>query len=83
MGWLCKPVSMPSRDRVPPGQTLTTRFPVLHADHPPEFDPKIWTLTSVSDFHCVTDWSRLENRCEGAAFRAIVERVQPSLMPTT
>ncbi len=100
MSWLRKPVSMPSRDRVPPGQTLTTKFPVLHVGHPPVFDPETWTLkvlgevehpliltwqellalpstTSVSDFHCVTAWSRLDNRWEGMAFRTIAERVQP------
>jgi DMSO/TMAO reductase YedYZ molybdopterin-dependent catalytic subunit len=100
MSWLRKPVSMPSRDRVPPGQTLTTKFPVLHVGHPPVFDPKTWTLkvlgeveqpfiltwqellalpstTSVSDFHCVTAWSRLDNRWEGVAFRTIAGRVQP------
>ncbi len=100
MSWLRKPVSVPSRDHVPPGQTLTTKFPVLHIGHPPVFDPKTWTLkvlgevehpltltwqellalpstTSASDFHCVTGWSRLDNRSGGVAFRTIAERVQP------
>ena len=100
MRWLRTPVSMAFRDRVPPGQTLTTKFPVLHVGHPPVFDPKTWTLkvvgelehpltltwqelhalpstTSVSDFHCVTGWSRLDNLWEGVAFRTIAERVQP------
>ena len=30
-----------------------------------------------SDIHCVTRWSRLDNRWEGVPFRAIVERVKP------
>jgi DMSO/TMAO reductase YedYZ molybdopterin-dependent catalytic subunit len=34
-------------------------------------------ITSVSDFHCVTSWSRLDNHWEGVAFRTIAERVQP------
>lgn len=100
MRWLRQSVSVSSRARVPPGQTLTTKFPVLHVGHPPGFDPKTWTLkmlgevehpltltwqellalpstTSVSDFHCVTGWSRLDNQWEGVALRIIAERVQP------
>lgn len=87
MSWLRKPVSMPPQERVPPGQTLTTKFPVLHVGNPPVFNPQTWTfkvvgevehpltltweqvlslpsITSVSDFHCVTSWSRLDNRWE-------------------
>jgi DMSO/TMAO reductase YedYZ molybdopterin-dependent catalytic subunit len=85
---------------VPPGQTLTTKFPILHVSDPPVFNPRTWTLnlvgevehpltltweqvlalpstTCVSDFHCVTSWSRLDNRWEGVAFRTLVEMVQP------
>lgn len=32
---------------------------------------------SVSDFHCVTSWSRLDNRWEGVAFSVIVQLVRP------
>jgi DMSO/TMAO reductase YedYZ molybdopterin-dependent catalytic subunit len=100
MSWRRPPVSEPSRERLPPGQTLTTKFPVLHVGRPPFFDPRTWTLTitgeveqpltlrwqevlalpaivSVSDFHCVTGWSRLDNRWEGVAFRSLAERVRP------
>jgi DMSO/TMAO reductase YedYZ molybdopterin-dependent catalytic subunit len=100
MSWLRKPVSAPSRERLPPGQTLTAKFPVLHVGSPPVFNPHTWTLkvvgevehpltlsweqvlalpsfTSISDFHCVTSWSRLDNRWEGVAFRTIAERAQP------
>lgn len=100
MSWLHTPVSMTSRERVPPGQALTTKFPILHVSDPPVFHPHTWTLkmvgevehpltltweqvlalpsiTSVSDFHCVTSWSRLDNRWEGVAFRTLAERVQP------
>jgi DMSO/TMAO reductase YedYZ molybdopterin-dependent catalytic subunit len=89
-----------SRERVPPGQTLTTKFPILHVGEPPGFNPQTWRLTvvgevdhpltltweqvlalpsitSISDFHCVTSWSRLDNRWEGVAFRTLIERVQP------
>jgi DMSO/TMAO reductase YedYZ molybdopterin-dependent catalytic subunit len=95
-----KPEHTSPRERVPPGQTLTTKFPVLHVGDPPAFHPKTWTLkimgevehpltltweqllslpaiASVSDFHCVTSWSRLDNRWEGVAFRTIAERVRP------
>jgi DMSO/TMAO reductase YedYZ molybdopterin-dependent catalytic subunit len=100
MRWLRQAVNPMSRERVPPGQTLTTKFPVLHVGDPPAFDPRTWTLkvvgevahpltltweevlalpsiTSISDFHCVTSWSRLDNRWEGVAFQMLAERVQP------
>jgi len=31
----------------------------------------------VSDFHCVTGWSKLDNRWGGVSFRAIYERARP------
>jgi DMSO/TMAO reductase YedYZ molybdopterin-dependent catalytic subunit len=100
MSWSGKPVGGPAPDRVPPGQTLTTKFPVLHIGDPPVFHAKTWTLkiggeverpltltweevlalpaiTSVSDFHCVTSWSRLDNQWEGVSFRTIAGLVQP------
>jgi DMSO/TMAO reductase YedYZ molybdopterin-dependent catalytic subunit len=100
MKWLRKPVSDASRDRVPPGQTVTTKFPVLHVGNPPIFNATTWTLkiggevehpctltweevlalpalTLVSDFHCVTSWSRLDNQWEGVSFRTIAALVQP------
>jgi len=33
--------------------------------------------TSISDFHCVEGWSRLDNKWEGVSFRTIVEIVKP------
>jgi DMSO/TMAO reductase YedYZ molybdopterin-dependent catalytic subunit len=100
MSWLRKQGSGPARDRVPPGQTLTTKFPILHVGDPPVFNAKTWTLqiggevehpltltwgevlalpavTSVSDFHCVTSWSRLDNQWEGVSFSTIAGLVQP------
>ena len=35
-------------------------------------------IRSVSDFHCVTTWSRLDNVWEGTAFQTIAELVQPT-----
>ena len=35
----------PHSDRLPPGQTLTQKFPVLDLGIQPPFDPKTWRLT--------------------------------------
>ncbi|MHB8382976.1 MAG: sulfite oxidase-like oxidoreductase [Candidatus Binataceae bacterium] len=74
--------------RVPPGQTLTDKFPVLSYGATPRFTPAKWDFRvtgliekelrfsygefralpqtrQTSDFHCVTTWSRLDNRWEG------------------
>ncbi|MCW4020870.1 MAG: molybdopterin-dependent oxidoreductase, partial [Candidatus Bathyarchaeota archaeon] len=32
---------------------------------------------SISDFHCVTGWSRLDNKWEGVSFKTIVDLVKP------
>jgi DMSO/TMAO reductase YedYZ molybdopterin-dependent catalytic subunit len=100
MSWLRQAARTPCRERVPPGQTFTTEFPVPHVGTPPVFNPQTWTLqvvgevehpltlsweqvlalpstASVSDFHCVTSWSRLDNRWEGVAFRTLAELVHP------
>jgi DMSO/TMAO reductase YedYZ molybdopterin-dependent catalytic subunit len=89
-----------SRPRVPPGQAVTKKFPVLSASPTPRFDPATWdfrvfglvenqllfthaefmTLPRVTvnaDFHCVTTWSRLDNRWEGVSLREIVSRARP------
>jgi len=88
------------RQRVPPNQRVTSKFPVLHVGPVPKFDPKTWDfvveglvenplrltyeeflnlpqIVSVSDFHCVTGWSRLGNRWEGVAFKTVSELVRP------
>lgn len=84
-----------TKERVPPGQRETSRFPILHAGSVPRFYPEKWdfsvegrvdnplymswkefkALPSVkimSDFHCVTGWSRLDNEWEGVRFSDIV-----------
>jgi DMSO/TMAO reductase YedYZ molybdopterin-dependent catalytic subunit len=38
---------------------------------------KLPRIVSVSDFHCVTGWSVLENRWEGVAFKTIFDMVKP------
>src|SRR6266446_9566514 len=82
---------MADAGRLPPHQSLTLKWPVLHYGSVPVFDPAKWdfqisgevqepkrltwnefralpqTETS-SDFHCVTRWSRLDNRWKGVLF---------------
>ncbi len=88
-------------ERVPPGQYLTEKWPVLHYGPVPRFDAKTWDFrvwgkvrnelrydweefqqldrTSVTaDMHCVTTWSRLDQKWEGIPFRKIVELAQPT-----
>ena len=89
-----------SQGLLPPGQSLTLKWPVLHYGSIPRFDPETWsfrvyglvqsplTLTwkefnalpktqRSSDFHCVTRWSRFDNRWDGVAFRELLARVDP------
>lgn len=89
-------------DRIPPGQALTTKWPVLTYGLTPRFDPRTWTFrcfglveeevtwtweevlklprTEVTcDIHCVTRWSRLDNRFEGVPIREIMKRVRLKL----
>lgn len=89
-----------STDRLPPGQKLTTGFPVLDLGVQPEVPLEQWTLTidgevekpttlswaqlnalpqveDVSDFHCVTTWSKFDCRWGGVAFTTLYELVQP------
>jgi len=86
--------------RLPPGQYLTEKWPVLHYGSIPRFDPKTrdfrvfgkvlnafklsWDefrkldeTTVVADMHCVTTWSRLDQRWEGIPFSKIVELAKP------
>jgi DMSO/TMAO reductase YedYZ molybdopterin-dependent catalytic subunit len=94
---------MKEEGRLPPGQSLTLKWPVLQYGSVPRFDPERWdfrvygqvetplTLSwkefnllpkfeHTSDFHCVTRWSRFDNRWNGVAFREILRRVRP--LPT-
>ncbi|HEY9325406.1 MAG TPA: sulfite oxidase-like oxidoreductase [Candidatus Limnocylindria bacterium] len=86
--------------RVPPGQYLTVKWPVLHYGPVPPFNPKTWDFrvfgnveneiklnweefqkldqTSVqADMHCVTTWSRLDQKWEGIPFAKIIEMAKP------
>ena len=92
-------LKMKEERRLPPGQSLTLKWPVLHYGSVPRFDPERWDFRVyglveapvrwswkefnelqktelVSDFHCVTRWSRFDNRWRGVAFREVLRRVK-------
>jgi DMSO/TMAO reductase YedYZ molybdopterin-dependent catalytic subunit len=85
--------------RLPPGQVLTQKWPVLTYGETPRVDLATWTfrcyglverevswtwpefvalpqVTITSDIHCVTRWSRYDNRWEGVAVREILRRTE-------
>jgi len=89
-----------AEDRLPPGQSLTLKWPVLHYGSIPRFDPTKWDFKisgqveqplrltweefralpeteTTSDFHCVTRWSRLDNRWKGVLFTDVLKLVKP------
>jgi DMSO/TMAO reductase YedYZ molybdopterin-dependent catalytic subunit len=90
------------RDRLPPGQISTRKWPVLHYGSIPRVDLARWRLTvsgrverpfsltwselqalpraeTLCDIHCVTRWSRLDNRFQGVPLEPLLTRagVQP------
>ena len=89
-------------NRVPPGQFLSNKFPVLTYGSTPKVNLATWTIrvfglveheveltweqfkalqwtTVTADFHCVTQWSSLDNTWEGATLSSLVSLagVQP------
>ncbi|HEY8995572.1 MAG TPA: sulfite oxidase-like oxidoreductase [Lacunisphaera sp.] len=95
-----QPRAVAATDRLPPGQKLTTGFPVLDLGVQPEVPHHEWSLTldglvekpatlnwtqfnalpqvtDVSDFHCVTTWSKYDCRWSGVAFTTLFELAQP------
>lgn len=87
-------------ERVPPGQFLSQKFPVLTYGSTPEVDLKQWKIRvfglveqeieldwqefsnlgwtgMTADFHCVTQWSSLDNTWEGVAFAHLVGLAKP------
>ena len=87
--------------RLPPGQSLTLKWPVLHYGSVPRFDESQWDFKIsgevaaplrlswkeflalpqsevTSDFHCVTRWSRLDNRWTGVLFSEVLKLVEPT-----
>lgn len=94
-----KEAEMREAHRLPPGQSLTLKWPVLHYGSVPRFDPATWDLRFggrlkqqvrltweefnrlpkmevTRDFHCVTRWSRFDNRWKGVAFRELLKLVE-------
>jgi DMSO/TMAO reductase YedYZ molybdopterin-dependent catalytic subunit len=97
--------AMKAAGRLPPGQSLTLKWPVLHYGSVPRFDSERWNFrvyglvqtplqlnwrefgqlprtSYVSDFHCVTRWSRLDNRWTGVAMKEILRRATPDSRAT-
>ena len=91
---------MRSAGRLPPGQSLTLKWPVLHEGGIPRFIPATWDFridglvekpvrltwqefnrlpqTEIRcDLHCVTRWSRFDNRFEGVLFTEVMKLVTP------
>jgi DMSO/TMAO reductase YedYZ molybdopterin-dependent catalytic subunit len=87
-------------DRVPPGQFLTTKFPVLTYGAEPKIDLNTWEIRvfglveheislnwdqfsnlpwtkTATDFHCVTQWSQLDNTWDGVNFADLVNMAGP------
>jgi len=96
-----RPHDVASADRLPPGQKLTTGFPVLDLGIKPEVPLTEWSLSlkgaverpqtyswdefgalphveDMSDFHCVTTWSKFDCQWRGVAFTELYERVKPA-----
>lgn len=84
--------------RVPPGQAVTDKFPVLTYGDTPIVDLKTWDfklwgaveksvtlsyeqfmslpkIQVTADFHCVTQWSRLNNVWEGVSIEEVMKLV--------
>ncbi len=87
--------------RVPPGQFLSKKFPVLTYGSSPKVDLVLWKLrvyglvrheveldwqqlqgldwtVVTADFHCVTQWSSLDNTWEGVPFATVASLAQPA-----
>jgi DMSO/TMAO reductase YedYZ molybdopterin-dependent catalytic subunit len=86
--------------RLPPGQVLTRKWPVLHYSHVPKVDLaqwrfRIWGAVEqpielaweemhhlpradvLCDIHCVTSWSRYDNRFAGPAVGPLLALARP------
>ena len=91
---------MRGEGRLPPGQALTLKWPVLHEGAVPRVDLATWDFridglvekplrlswaefnrlprTEIRcDLHCVTRWSRFDNRFEGVLFTEVMKLATP------
>jgi DMSO/TMAO reductase YedYZ molybdopterin-dependent catalytic subunit len=87
-------------DRVPKGQYVTPKMPVMNLSYAPKLSTADWKLSvrglvereveldwdaflalpgmsEVVDFHCVTQWSRLNVAWEGVAASTVVDLASP------
>jgi DMSO/TMAO reductase YedYZ molybdopterin-dependent catalytic subunit len=90
----------PEGRRLPPGQIITRKWPVLHYGTVPRVDLATWRFSvsgaverpltlswkelealphreTVCDIHCVTRWSRYDNRFEGIPVQAVLQQAGP------
>lgn len=90
---------MRAAGRLPPGQSLTLKWPVLHEGSVPRFEPRTWDFRIfgfveqplrlsweefsnlpqsgvLADMHCVTRWSRFDNRWGGVLAMELMRRAQ-------
>ena len=88
------------KPRVPAGQYLTDKFPVLTFGSTPKIDMAAWRFqvsglveeqlewtweeftampatAQTADFHCVTQWSQLDNAWEGVSIHDVMKRIKP------
>jgi DMSO/TMAO reductase YedYZ molybdopterin-dependent catalytic subunit len=86
--------------RLPPGQSATLKWPVLHEGSIPVFNPQTWDfrvtglvenpvmlsweefnrlpqIEITTDIHCVTRWSRFDNRWQGVPFTEVMKLAMP------
>jgi DMSO/TMAO reductase YedYZ molybdopterin-dependent catalytic subunit len=91
----------PTRDRLPPGQTLVKDWPVLDLGVQPDVSRDRWRLRVeglvqaplrltldeflalpqaelVNDIHCVTQWSRYDNRWQGVRAAHLLDLARPT-----
>jgi DMSO/TMAO reductase YedYZ molybdopterin-dependent catalytic subunit len=96
---MSRPENEAETARLPPGQVLTRKWPILTYGEVPRADLQTWTFRCfglvdeevswpwkeflelprvqvTSDIHCVTRWSRFDNRWEGVAVREILRRAR-------
>src|SRR5471032_2676169 len=80
--------------RLPPGQYLTEKWPVLHAGSVARYDDlSTWSLrvfgdveqelelpctSNVQDIHCVTRWSKFDTSFEGVHWSALAKLARPN-----
>jgi DMSO/TMAO reductase YedYZ molybdopterin-dependent catalytic subunit len=88
------------RERIPPGQSLTRKWPVLHYGGVPRVHLADWRFSvdglvetplslgygeltalprheTLCDIHCVTRWSKLDNRFQGISVQELIRRARP------